>query len=559
MKQKVFIPILLLFLFSSSYAQNKFDVTHIANSGFLIESGHKKILIDALFKQGWDNYLVPSDSIVSDIINQRDIFNKSNLMLITHNHGDHFDASMVVAYLLNNSKNILIAPPLVTHVISKHPNYKKFENQIVKLDKINQDKNDTTIQGIRVRSFFIQHDSRPQIENVGYLIEIDKLKVFHAGDYNGSEIVEFEKLQLQNENIDVAFLNFYGFWNTAEEQKFTEKYIKPKEIVLMHIPPAEIKTVKDSVNLINDFIDITVFERSMKRKSFVFSGNYSQEFIPNYTGDYLGQTPPKDSAIIFAPGIISVTNRGEYAFSISPNHDEYFYNAEELEDTTQPYGLLHIKRVGDKWFKPQKANLNQEGFWEQEAFFSPNGNDIYYAVSYADSVTRYTKIWLSHKTKNGWSKGELLNSPINASAKRVFYATFSKNGNLYYTNVDKVKIHMSENNNGKYDNIHEIELPRAGHAYISPDEDFIIFDSQQADSYGKTDIYIAFKTNKGNWGEPINLGQQVNTEYLETCPSLSPDGKYIFFGRYNGENEISNIYWISSDIIDTIRGNENIK
>jgi len=231
MKQKVFIPILLLFLFSSSYAQNKFDVTHIANSGFLIESGHKKILIDALFKQGWDNYLVPSDSIVSDIINQRDIFNKSNLMLITHNHGDHFDASMVVAYLLNNSKNILIAPPLVTHVISKHPNYKKFENQIVKLDKINQDKNDTTIQGIRVRSFFIQHDSRPQIENVGYLIEIDKLKVFHAGDYNGSEIVEFEKLQLQNENIDVAFLNFYGFWNTAEEQKFTEKYIKPKEIV----------------------------------------------------------------------------------------------------------------------------------------------------------------------------------------------------------------------------------------------------------------------------------------------------------------------------------------
>ena len=218
---------------------------------------------------------------------------------------------------------------------------------------------------------------------------------------------------------------------------------------------------------------------------------FAQEYIPNYTGDYLGQTPPKDSAIIFAPGLISVTNRYEYAFSISPNHDEYFYNAEEPEDTTQPIGLLHIKRVGDKWLKPQKTNLNQKGFWEQEAFFSFDGNDIYYAVSNVVSDTRYTKIWLSHKTKNGWSIGEPLNSPINESAKRVFYATLSKNGNLYYTNVDSHKIHMSENNNGKYDNFNEIGLPRAGHAYIAPDENFIIFDSRQADTYGQTDIYIA--------------------------------------------------------------------
>lgn len=282
-------------------------------------------------------------------------------------------------------------------------------------------------------------------------------------------------------------------------------------------------------------------------------GLYSQEFIPNYTGDYFGQTPPKDSAIIFAPGIISVTNRGEYALSISPDHNEYFYNTGMSVDTTKPYGLLHIKRIGDKWLKPQVANLNKQDFWEQEAFFSPDGNKIYYAVSVLVSDTVRTKIWVSNKTKNGWGEGKVLNSPINTSAKRVFYATFSKNGNLYYTNVDQVKIHMSENNSGKYDSIHEIGLPRAGHAYVAPNEDFIIFDSQQADSYGKTDIYVAFKTIDGSWSEPINLGPQVNTEYLETCPSLSPDGKYIFFGRYNDKNEKSDIYWISSSIINKQR------
>ena len=256
--KRIIISLLFLNVFVQlSIGQNKLDATYIANSGFLIESGNKSVIIDALFKQGWDNYLVPTDSIVSDIIKRKDPFEKASLMLITHNHGDHFDPDMVVGYLLNNEENILLASPNVTNAVLQHPEYKKFGGQIVQLDKLNREKNDTTIQGIRVRSFFIQHDARPQIENVGYLIEMDNLKIFQTGDYN--------------ENIDLACLNFYGFWNTKEEREFTKKYINPKKITLIHIPPAEINSVQDSVKLINDFIDITVFESSMERKSFVFN------------------------------------------------------------------------------------------------------------------------------------------------------------------------------------------------------------------------------------------------------------------------------------------------
>ena len=259
-------------LFSQS-TEYKIDVTYIANAGFLIESSGKKVLIDALFKNGWNNYLTPADSIVSKIINQQAPFNQVNLMLITHNHEDHFNDSLVVAYLNNNSENILIAPPLVTNAILKNPALRKNENQIVELDKISREKNDKTINGIRIRSFFIQHDSRPQIECVGFLIDINGIKVFHSGDFNGSETVEFGKLELQKEQIDIALLNFYGFWSTKEERLFTEEYIHPKRITLTHIPPAEIKIVKDSVKLINDFIDITVFESSMEKKSFIFESS----------------------------------------------------------------------------------------------------------------------------------------------------------------------------------------------------------------------------------------------------------------------------------------------
>ena len=45
-------------LFSQS-TELKIDVTYIANAGFLIESSGKKVLIDALFKNGWNTYLTP--------------------------------------------------------------------------------------------------------------------------------------------------------------------------------------------------------------------------------------------------------------------------------------------------------------------------------------------------------------------------------------------------------------------------------------------------------------------------------------------------------------------
>ncbi len=81
----------------------------------------------------------------------------------------------------------------------------------------------------------------------------------------------------------------------------------------------------------------------------------------------------------------------------------------------------------------------------------------------------------------------------------------------------------------------------------------MLIDSRGQENYGKLDIYLTYKQEDGSWSAPINLGPAVNTEYSETCPSMSPDGKYIFFGRYNDLNDKSDIYWISSDIIKKLK------
>jgi outer membrane protein OmpA-like peptidoglycan-associated protein/tetratricopeptide (TPR) repeat protein len=56
--------------------------------------------------------------------------------------------------------------------------------------------------------------------------------------------------------------------------------------------------------------------------------------------------------------------------------------------------------------------------------------------------------------------------------------------------------------------------------------------------FGRYDIYKVNKTDSG-WSMPINLGRNINTDFWESAPSISPDGQALFFssnapGGYGG-------------------------
>ncbi|MEM9680499.1 MAG: OmpA family protein, partial [Bacteroidota bacterium] len=68
-----------------------------------------------------------------------------------------------------------------------------------------------------------------------------------------------------------------------------------------------------------------------------------------------------------------------------------------------------------------------------------------------------------------------------------------------------------------------------GAATISADGRTMIFTScDRRDSYGSCDLYMSRKVGD-RWSRPKNLGNRVNTKYWESQPSLSADGKTLFF------------------------------
>ncbi len=68
-----------------------------------------------------------------------------------------------------------------------------------------------------------------------------------------------------------------------------------------------------------------------------------------------------------------------------------------------------------------------------------------------------------------------------------------------------------------------------GTCTISADGNILIYTSCDApDSFGSCDLYVAYRRN-GQWQRSINMGRNVNSRSWDSQPSLSADGRILFF------------------------------
>ncbi|MFP4663513.1 MAG: OmpA family protein [Bacteroidales bacterium] len=77
---------------------------------------------------------------------------------------------------------------------------------------------------------------------------------------------------------------------------------------------------------------------------------------------------------------------------------------------------------------------------------------------------------------------------------------------------------------------------------ISVDGNMCIFTAcNRRDGYGSCDLYVSYKEGD-SWGRPDNLGRPVNTGFWESNPSLSADGKWLYYSSSDtsgyGKNDI---------------------
>ncbi len=147
------------------------------------------------------------------------------------------------------------------------------------------------------------------------------------------------------------------------------------------------------------------------------------------------------------------------------------------------------------WSEPINAKrLNNKG-WNGVLGFV-GGSDVIYLFNHysADnSLIKTQGIARSTKTTSGWSIPENINVP-------------------YYKNT-------SEYHGGT----------------ITDDAAIMVVSLESYGTVGGEDLYVCINKGNGQWTEPKNLGQTINTKYQEFSPFLLSDNKTLYFSS-NGHN-----------------------
>ncbi len=127
--------------------------------------------------------------------------------------------------------------------------------------------------------------------------------------------------------------------------------------------------------------------------------------------------------------------------------------------------------------------------------------------------------------------------------------TFSSDESIvYYTRNSKEKpvefkiyrATLEPNSHGNWINHERLSINQDGvsieNPFLSPDGQQLYFSSNREDALGGYDIYASRIDKDGKLSTPKNLGNLVNTTHNETHPSLSPDGKKLYFASQGHNN-----------------------
>lgn len=212
---------------------------------------------------------------------------------------------------------------------------------------------------------------------------------------------------------------------------------------------------------------------------------------------------------------------------------------------------LEAIRNNTGYFAVSTVSFNSP-FADFGAYFNPNNQGLYLISARSNDPVKWTYTWNNSSfldtyviRKGQKEKVKRLHRKINTKFHEGPLC-FSNN-KVYFTrnNIDKGKMRKDINNiqnlmlfvadvnaKGKWSNIRKVNINNKeysiGHPTVSADGKTLYFVSDMPGGFGGPDIYKAEIKANGDLGNPINLGNKINTEGKEMFPWISPKGQLFF-------------------------------
>ncbi len=209
-----------------------------------------------------------------------------------------------------------------------------------------------------------------------------------------------------------------------------------------------------------------------RKRTFDFAVDYAQKSTQNYVFAPQNLGDSVNSADLeYYPSITVDDNTLVFTRRVRGNNEDFFESKRSETGWTRARGM-----DGDinSNFNEGAQNISQDGEWL-----------IFTGCNFPEGIGS-CDLYLSVKTKRGWSHPENLGEPINTE----FWESAPS---------------------------------------LSPDKRELYFSSNRPGGFGGKDIYVCRRLPDGQWSEPENLGEEINTMGDESCPFVHADNQTLYF------------------------------
>lgn len=335
------------------------------------------------------------------------------------------------------------------------------------------------------------------------------------------------------------FEEIFGQNQKRNDHTLNMKIFNPSALITLLLPIVSCQTPKnDHVVLQNSIPILQEFDRSENNSAFEDC-------------DYFGLEQPGTIPQVFNPQLLHLN--GSFKFNVELKAcDAIYFTAMDSEEN-----IYFSEKRNGQWREPKIASFSDPDYGDADPFLSADGKRIYYISKRPTHPLDKQfdwNIWYTDHENNGWAIPKPLPKPINSDEFDEYFFSISNQGNVFFS---------SDRNGGQgsFDiytaailNDHAFSEPKNIGApintekfefdpYISPNEEFMIFSINED---GNSSLYFSKKDQKNNWTTPQNLGNTINLTNQDFAPSLSADGKFIF---YSNDGKLK---WVSAEILNTV-------
>lgn len=250
MRQRAgFFTALVLVLSTSgitAHAQDDARATYLANEAVLLTSGDTAVLFDPLFDNGFGQYQMVPKETEAALFAGIPPFDGIDAVFVSHAHGDHFSASLMLDYLRAQPDVALYAPMQAVAALrgaASGSDAALFDRVTGLALEVGDAGINLQLEGFNISAVRIPHSGWPDrmtdIENIAFRITLgSSVSVVHLGDAVVSGEHFREQRDFWRQRSNTLALPPYWFFLSDEGNAILDSELKAIRAVGIHVPEA---------------------------------------------------------------------------------------------------------------------------------------------------------------------------------------------------------------------------------------------------------------------------------------------------------------------------------